>query len=44
MPGLTIHIAVANEYIKNYKNDIKDKNEFIEALDMCVMKGKKGIL
>ncbi len=32
MPGLTIHIAIANEYMRNYKGDIKNKNEFIEGV------------
>lgn len=32
MPGLIIHIAVANEYIKNYKNEIKNKEEFIDGV------------
>ncbi len=31
MPGFTIHIAVAKEYIKNHKDEIKDEREFIKG-------------
>ena len=31
MPGFTIHIAVAKEYIKKHKCEIKDENEFIKG-------------
>lgn len=29
MPGFVIHLAVANEYMRKHKNEIKEKDEFI---------------
>lgn len=31
MPGFTIHIAVAKEYMKKHKGEIKNENEFIKG-------------
>lgn len=31
MPGFTIHIAIAKEYVKKHKNEIKDEDEFIKG-------------
>lgn len=31
MPGFTIHIAIAKEYVEKHKNEIKNENEFIEG-------------
>lgn len=31
MPGLTIHIAVAKQYINKHKNEIKDEKQFING-------------
>ena len=31
MPGFTIHIAVAKEYIRKHKDEIKDEKEFIRG-------------
>ena len=31
MPGFTIHIIIANEYIKKHPNEIKNKEEFIKG-------------
>ncbi len=31
MPSFVIHIAVAKEYIKNHKNEIKNQEEFIQG-------------
>ena len=41
MPGLNIHIAVANEYLK--KNNIKDRKKFLKGNiypDLCLDKNK----
>lgn len=32
MPGFTIHIAVAKEYIKKHKDEIKNEEEFIKGI------------
>ena len=32
MPGFTIHISIAKEYIEKNKNEIKNKNEFIKGV------------
>lgn len=32
MAGYVIHLAVAEQYIKNFPNDIEDYNEFIEGV------------
>ena len=32
MPGYVIHLAVAEEYLKNHKNRKEDYNEFIEGV------------
>lgn len=31
MPGFTIHIAVATEYVKKHKNEIINENEFFDG-------------
>lgn len=31
MPGYTIHIAIANEYMRKHKKEIKDKEVFIKG-------------
>lgn len=44
MPGFVIHIATANEYIRKHKNEIKNKEEFIQGCiypDMTTKEGKK---
>ena len=32
MPGFIIHIAVAKKYIDNFKNDIKNENDFLQGV------------
>lgn len=32
MPGLTIHIAVANEYMRKFTDEIRSKDDFIEGV------------
>ena len=32
MPGFVIHIAIAKQYIKKHKNEIKDEKEFIKGI------------
>ena len=32
MPGFTIHIAIAKEYMKKHKNEIKNEDEFIKGV------------
>ena len=32
MPGFTIHIAIAKEYIKKHENEIKNEDEFIKGV------------
>ncbi len=32
MPGFTIHMAVAKEYIKKHENEIKNEDEFIKGV------------
>lgn len=32
MPSFVIHIASGNEYLKKYKNDIKNKKEFLDGI------------
>ena len=34
MPNLTTHIVIGKEYIKNHKDEIKDKDEFIKGTIM----------
>lgn len=44
MPGFIIHLATANEYIRKYPKDIKNKNDFLEgsiAPDLTTKEGKK---
>ena len=44
MPGFVIHLATANEYIRKHKNEIKNKEEFINGCiypDMTTKEGKK---
>ena len=31
MPGFTIHIIIAKEYMKKHKGEIKDEKAFIEG-------------
>lgn len=31
MPGFTIHVAIANEYMRKYSKEIKDKEAFIKG-------------
>ena len=43
MAGYVIHLAVANEYLKKYKEDIKNKEEFINGIiypDQTKIKGE----
>ena len=32
MAGYVIHLAIGEEYIRRYKNDIKDKDEFLRGI------------
>lgn len=32
MPGFVIHLAVANEYIRKNKNDIKEEDKFLDGV------------
>lgn len=44
MPGFVIHLATANEYMRKHKNEIKNKDEFIQgciAPDLTTKEGKK---
>ena len=44
MPGFIIHLATANEYIRKYPKDIKNKSDFLEgsiAPDLTTKEGKK---
>ncbi len=43
MAGYLIHLIIANEYMKNFRNDIKNKNEFINGViypDSVKIKGE----
>ena len=31
MPSFTMHIAIANEYIRKHKNEIKNIKEFVKG-------------